>query len=399
MEILLNNKVVQFINAVNDYRCKQIYIYGAGKIAHLLFNVCKNNGINITNFCVTDINNNVSNIDGIKVVQFDSTIFDFSNSLFIIGVLERGKCEINERLEKSGAKNILPLPDFVDSYVLDTYAYTHPVIEITTKIGCDNQCRFCPQNLLLKKYFNENQRRVSILSFDKYIYYLSKLPKDTLVIFAGFCEPFLNPEALHMMKYTVEKGFKLRLYTTFRGITYQDYLELKNIPFDYVCFHAPDENHYADIPITDEYLKIVEDAVNSKKHDGTPFIDHSNSQSVADPVIKEILKDKVYSSGVLYDWAGNITDDEGILLHTSLHGRVVCTRNQNTAFNILLPDGTVTLCCSDFGLRHVLGNLNDNSYEEIIHGDKLNNIRKAMNKCDDDSILCRKCMYAKEIKN
>lgn len=62
--------------------------------------------------------------------------------------------------------------------------------------------------------------------------------------------------------------------------------------------------------------------------------------------------------------------------------------------NILLPDGTVLLCCMDFGIKHVLGNLLTQSYEEICNGKELTMIKEGMNGNEKIDILCRRCTHA-----
>ena len=55
--------------------------------------------------------------------------------------------------------------------------------------------------------------------------------------------------------------------------------------------------------------------------------------------------------------------------------------------NVLLPDGSVQLCCQDYGLDEPLGNLNDMSYTELHLTNKFKSITKGGAKlcqaCDD----------------
>lgn len=60
---------------------------------------------------------------------------------------------------------------------------------------------------------------------------------------------------------------------------------------------------------------------------------------------------------------------------------------------MLLPDGTVVLCCMDYGMEHIMGNLLFDSYEDIINGREANKIRRNMAE-ETERILCRKCQYA-----
>ena len=34
--------------------------------------------------------------------------------------------------------------------------------------------------------------------------------------------------------------------------------------------------------------------------------------------------------------------------------------------NVVLPNGDVSLCCMDYGLEHIIGNLLDQEYEDVI---------------------------------
>ena len=51
-------------------------------------------------------------------------------------------------------------------------------------------------------------------------------------------------------------------------------------------------------------------------------------------------------------------------------------------------------------MQHVLGNLNDSSYDEIMHENEMKRIMQLMNddeNTDHSDILCRKCMFAENM--
>ena len=54
-------------------------------------------------------------------------------------------------------------------------------------------------------------------------------------------------------------------------------------------------------------------------------------------------------------------------------------------------DGKVVPCCRDFDSKYVLGDLNDNSLQEIWNGKKLKNLRKEHLDNNYDNILCKNC--------
>ena len=62
--------------------------------------------------------------------------------------------------------------------------------------------------------------------------------------------------------------------------------------------------------------------------------------------------------------------------------------------NILLPDGTVVLCCMDYGLKHILGNILTDTFEEIMDGEEMRKVKEGMNGNETLDILCRNCSYA-----
>ena len=59
----------------------------------------------------------------------------------------------------------------------------------------------------------------------------------------------------------------------------------------------------------------------------------------------------------------------------------------------MLPDGTVVLCNFDFGMKHVLGNLLEDTYESIMNGKGVQDVLEAQDNAHFE-LLCRKCNYA-----
>lgn len=95
------------------------------------------------------------------------------------------------------------------------------------------------------------------------------------------------------------------------------------------------------------------------------------------------------------DRAGNLENKDNKLRGGEKCGRIYCERAVNLNHNVLLPDGTVVLCCNDFGMKHVLGNLLKEDYDSIISSEQMRLVKRGMNIDESLSILCRKCMFAK----
>lgn len=393
-----NHVVREYVNLVKDNQDKDIYIYGAGNVARSLYMLCRDNGIDIRGFLVTDIRVNVRDLYGISVQQFDDVKMDLdrARTLILIGVIEHGLKVIENMLRADGWKDIISLSeDMCKNVSYMNNDRMNPMMEITTVIGCRVNCRYCPQAVLLESYYKDDKKRVRVMSFEDYKICIDKLPLNTYIHFAGFSEPFLNPDCIRMLEYTCEQGREIDLYTTFVGLTNEGFDRIKKIPFRRVVLHLADADGYAEIPITQEYLELLQKVVETRKPDGTQFVDWANCQSVPHPETLKIIEGHLRISGELYDRAGNIEDDE--LKHIDcIRGAIECIPSQKMNRNVLLPDGTVVLCCSDFGLKHQLGNLLVDQYETIMEGSAMQQIREA---CYDEKmpLLCRKCVWAKKL--
>ena len=127
-----------------------------------------------------------------------------------------------------------------------------PRLEITTHVGCPINCTDCPQKLLQASYTG-----VKDLSFEDFKLAVDKLPEGTRVDFSGMCEPFCNPKCTDMILYARDKGFPLALYTTLQGSTKEDYERLKDVEFEVVTIHLPDEEKLSHFKITGKYLELL----------------------------------------------------------------------------------------------------------------------------------------------
>jgi hypothetical protein len=92
--------------------------------------------------------------------------------------------------------------------------------------------------------------------------------------------------------------------------------------------------------------------------------------------------------------AGNIEEKTDVPTPAKLKGPIRCRSSGDSLnHNVLLPNGDVLLCCMDYGMRHILGNLISSDYASLFNSEKFNRLQKGLN---DDSfdILCRCCENA-----
>lgn len=379
------------VERVRDY--ENIVIYGAGRVAKPIVYRLREENLEIKCFTVTDININENSFLGIPVVQIDNLSFEPEKTVIIIAVKYVWAEEVLLNIKDYQYQHYIYPPKEIDYFAREQTDEVHrPVMEISVKAGCSVNCKYCPQDLFLSTYFKRGDR-CKELTFEKFKICLGKLPKETVISFCGFSEPFLNSEAVDMIEYTHRCGYDIQLFTTLVGLTKSDFQRIKDIPFSYVVLHTPDSEGFANIPMTDEYFELLDMALGSKKPDGSNFIDTANCQGVPHEKVIEHTKGRLRIMSELYDRAGNIKESifKGI---ERKEGKLYCVRvNRKLNYNVMLPDGTVVLCNFDFGMKHVLGNLLEDTYASIMNGKGMQDVLKAL---DDDhcELLCRKCNYA-----
>lgn len=372
---------------------KHIYIYGAGKQAIPIAELFKTSGIHIDGFCVSNKMNNKKEIDQLPVCQVDEIPYKNAETAFVFGVRAQLNEEIELILKKYGYTNFLYATDLIR--YLGTYGYsfyTSPMLEITTKLGCAVNCRYCPQELYIKEYLRTGNGE-RFLSFENFKICIDKLPGNTFVEFAGFTEPFFNQECIEMIKYAKKKGLRVNLFTTLQGLKPEQLDDILKIEFEEFVLHAPDKQGYAVIPINELYKDMLRKLVNAKKTNGDSFIDYVSAQGDIPEEIVGILGDDIRIYIVLNDRAGNL-GDSCLYGKRRLVGKLRCELSRDINHNVLLPDGRVVLCSNDWGLKHVMGNLLYESYEQILNGKEAQKIRKAMGNKKEDSVLCRNCFQA-----
>lgn len=89
------------------------------------------------------------------------------------------------------------------------------------------------------------------------------------------------------------------------------------------------------------------------------------------------------------DRAGNNSYYKNEVMHKTIMG---CEQNRPIERMHILADGTVIICCQDWRKEVVLGNIKDNSVQEIWNGKKYREVRASIydknKKCVD---LCKRC--------
>lgn len=257
-------------------------------------------------------------------------------------------------------------------------------LEITTKIGCKMNCVFCPQSTLVKKY-ESPERLMTLENFKKII---STIPKNILIHFSGYAEPFLNPAASSMMVYAKKNGYNLALFTTLIGFDEKHADLIKEINFNYIKIHVPDTIG----------MKIDEDLW-IKNHDLFLKYNFKKAKYMAMGVVTEKIRNHLLNSILPSQTKRNsMISRAGLIevkskIQNKILGPITCKSNKWHQ-NVVLPDGNVYLCCNDYGLTSKLGNLLNEDYSKIYEkGEEFKEKYKY-----DENAICRYCEYAVAIK-
>ena len=250
-----------------------------------------------------------------------------------------------------------------------------PTLEFTTSIpkkGCVVDCAFCPQRTLQNKYNGE-----PYLSLENFKKIINKLPTEIRITFSGFVEPWMNKWTTDMLLYAHEKGHDVAVFTTGVGWTLDDVERIKHINFTKkenggFCLHLPDKDLIAKHPITNNLISVYK-RFKELENEINGFYVMSMSE-VHESVI-DIFPDAEIPK--FWSRAGNLLGEAIIkpelekwmyrVNHAVVNDNMsTCNCIEELYHNVVLPNGDVVLCCMDYDLKHILGNILEQDYEEII---------------------------------
>lgn len=251
-----------------------------------------------------------------------------------------------------------------------------PTMEFTTSIpkkGCVVDCVFCPQRILERSYVDEER----YLTLDNFKRAVDKLPQNVRVTFAGFTEPWLNKDCTDMLLYAHEKGHPIAVFTTGIGMKVEDVYRIKNVPYDLgpngrFVLHLPDNERKAKHPITKNYIEVLE-AFKEVHHEIQGF--YTMAMGTVHDDVKHLFPEAVVPA--FWSRAGNLVGEAMLkpeLLNIQneyksiYHGEEprTCGCDEHLYHNIMLPNGDVSLCCMDYSLKFIIGNLFEQSYDQIV---------------------------------
>ncbi len=369
-----------------------LYIYGAGLFGKDISQILSRNGVKVDGFLETECK--VPRIVwGLPVGQLEDVLSE--NVGIIIGMnVYNTQDAIQNLMNRS-----FPLDRVIDGgayYTEDKMSrllQDNPVLEINTVVGCKVNCKYCPQDLFIQSYFAKDKTRKRVMQLDDFRLILENTPDNCVIDFAGMSEPFLNSNCTEMIRMACEAGRTVLLYTTFVGATNQDIEAVLKLPIYAITLHCADKMGYAHIPIDDMYYKRMEQILKARKEDGNPLVIGVSAQTEPPKEMVELCRGKHEIKYSLHDRVGVLKDKNLASVREPHKGKFECSLcGPQCNSHVVCPDGTVVLCDNDYAMQHVLGNIYEQSFDELQKGEVVQRVLRGMQGDTSIDLICRRCV-------
>lgn len=284
------------------------------------------------------------------------------------------------------------------------------MIQISTSVGCKVMCSYCPQSPHIKAY-RETVKGTGPykMSLQTFITCIDKLPPKHPVCFAGFSEPFLNPQTVDMIEYCKSKRIRFDIYTTFVGLNIQQFERVMAAnPFKIVV-HLPDvEGYMKNPPSGKEYFEILNRLKTYIDRGyrirmmciGTPvpeLIEGFGQIEISFPHItsRDNTNEETNGHEYLDNKYKNADIKNGISVERNyIGGPVGCKKSSGLRETHILPNGDVYACCQDWKLDLKICNLLTDSWDDHTKG----RLKLFKQQLSNGPTKCHTCDFAKRIK-
>ena len=245
----------------------------------------------------------------------------------------------------------------------------NPSLEITVSPACPKLSDYCPQTDYISNYKKKFSNEDKVLSLDTIKQISKNVPNSTTIKWTGSTEPMDCKEFDLSVQFLFENGYKQQISTTLLGRENSQKYYLENLEkFTQHTLHLPDNKKLMKGKFDEEYRIFVENVmINliSKNIDFNIFLIGENFHPIIENTINNFvdkfdLIDKVIKAKYLNTRASSINPSKFGLKQT-----IKKTSNKDGYFcsyqrlnqGVLLPNGKVSICCQDYGLEKIIGDL------------------------------------------
>jgi len=217
------------------------------------------------------------------------------------------------------------------------------------------------------------------------------------LLFSGYAENFLNPNASEMMLLANQVGLKVSVITTGIGLSKTDIDKLTCVPFRRFAFSLkPPRSGYQDKPNDpDPILTLFDYSLPKLMNVQVDVVCHPNDRHKSEMQSLKLLaesKQLPFRFG-WHDRAGNLGNKPAIDKQ-GIGAPLYCSRPLT---NVVQPNGDVALCCMDWSLRHTIGNLHSQKYIDIVSSVAMKSILRNLHEGRLTGMLCRHCHYLEKV--
>ena len=285
-------------------------------------------------------------------------------------------------------------------------------LEITSTIGCAMMCDYCPQTLIKSTLDKNIDNR--ILNKESFLKYFDNISNNTIIHWSGYSEPLAHKDFEFFVNYLSENKYEQHISTTMFGRNSTEEYMSKTKVFKSITFHLPDDSNLMKLKVTERYLKNLKGAlINHSK-----YLNKKNIYIVVfgkgfNPQVKSLINNLI-NTGILSNDSIDIRDHlhsrNGEILNedfrTNISGGIDNDKKNKLLKSklyycsygrldqgVLLPNGDINLCCQDYSLKGIIGNLRKKNLNELYNQDII--FEKNFHKGEYN--LCKKCEYYKNI--
>jgi len=283
-------------------------------------------------------------------------------------------------------------------------------LEISVQVGCGMMCEYCPQTEYIKRYKELFDKRDK-LSYEYFLFIADNIPIDTVIHWTGFTEPFDCVDFELISRYLYDRGHKQLISTTLYGRKSNQSFFVENLKMfsGGISLHLPDDSGLMKGSFDDQYVNYVDsvlkqlisiDDINySLFLIGEQF--HPKIKLLLDYYLEQIPQEKIIKAKYLNTRNKTVKPMNYNLLSSeseqTKEGSFYCSyRRLNQG--VLLPNGSIVLCCQDYNLDMNLGSLEEFSLEEIYHVIEKDSVM-ANDFCNGNFYPCTKCEHYKNIEH
>ena len=264
-------------------------------------------------------------------------------------------------------------------------------VEITN--NCNLSCPFCIKNHRPTKFMTE----------EEFVNILSKLKGYTKYLYFHLLgEPLLHPKINEFINLAYKNDFGVNITTN--GYLIKRIIDNKNIRQINISLHSFDERYNLTL---EEYMQNIFEVISALKETYISLRFWTNSK-YAEKMISLInekyninlevnnivdntkIMDKVYiSTNKEFTWPdleNNLYDENGTCYALKQHIGI-------------LVDGTIVPCCLDSKGNINLGNIFNDTLEDIINSKRYQEMKKGFQNNMKVELLCKKCPIKSGIKN